>query len=308
MTEITALKKFENFEILLAPTAEIAAEAVKDGSFIATVEAEYGDICVEGSKYTLAHHGSRSNNPAPCNWVLEPVDGGKILVSHLDLDTLGGIFAIMGIKPENKKFWKAAEYIDVHGPHHIHKFEDEIVDLFNAYWAWNSTRERSKYDDLTVVTPTIFEHFEIINILLTNAPKWDLMINLGRKWAEEQQAATEAALVAENGCMRAFRSDIFTAASYFSPKLNKVIPATVNFNTKFDSITVAFENGGDEICSARKIVQKLWGPEAGGRDGIAGSPRGQKMTEEDFDNAIKAVEDAITEERKALNRFVTRHA
>ena len=38
------------------------------------------------------------------------------------------------------------------------------------------------------------------------------------------------------------------------------------------AVTVAFECGGNPSKSARAIVQGLWGPEAGGRDGIAGSP------------------------------------
>jgi len=32
----------------------------------ATVEAEYGDITVKGTKITLAHHGVNDQNPCPC--------------------------------------------------------------------------------------------------------------------------------------------------------------------------------------------------------------------------------------------------
>ena len=45
------------------PTYDIAKTITAD----ATVEAEYGNNVVEGTKVTLAHHGPRSNNPAPCN-------------------------------------------------------------------------------------------------------------------------------------------------------------------------------------------------------------------------------------------------
>lgn len=53
-------------KILLAPTYDIAKEYADHNRVDATVEAEYGDDVVEGEILTLAHHGSRSNNPAPC--------------------------------------------------------------------------------------------------------------------------------------------------------------------------------------------------------------------------------------------------
>lgn len=81
-------------QVMLAPSRELA-ENVQDVA--ATVEAEYGDYCVEGNEVTLAHHGSRSSNPAPCNTPNVPtLSGGTILVSHLDLDAIGGVLDLMG--------------------------------------------------------------------------------------------------------------------------------------------------------------------------------------------------------------------
>lgn len=54
-----------NIKILLAPSYELARPF--NNMIEATVEAEYGDKCINGKLYTLAHHGSRSANPAPCN-------------------------------------------------------------------------------------------------------------------------------------------------------------------------------------------------------------------------------------------------
>lgn len=76
----------DNFQIFLAPTAEQARDLDPD----ITVEAEYGDDCVEGKEITLAHHGSRSDNPAPCNTEVEPLERGTIVLSHIDLDAVGG--------------------------------------------------------------------------------------------------------------------------------------------------------------------------------------------------------------------------
>lgn len=53
----------EDQRVILAPSYDIA----KSINAEATVEAEYGDECLEGTMATLAHHGPRANNPAPCN-------------------------------------------------------------------------------------------------------------------------------------------------------------------------------------------------------------------------------------------------
>lgn len=101
----------EDQRVILAPSYDIAKNIKAE----ATVEAEYGDECLEGTMVTLAHHGPRSNNPAPCNTpdVPELPPFATVVVSHIDLDTLGGIYALQGRKPEDYRFWEAAEMIDV---------------------------------------------------------------------------------------------------------------------------------------------------------------------------------------------------
>ena len=121
----------EDQRVILAPSYDIAKNIKAE----ATVEAEYGDECLEGTMVTLAHHGPRSNNPAPCNTpdVPELPPFATVVVSHIDLDTLGGIYALQGRKPEDYRFWEAAEMIDVKGAHHIHELDKDIQDKLNAY-------------------------------------------------------------------------------------------------------------------------------------------------------------------------------
>ena len=47
------------------------------------------------------------------------------------------------------------------------------------------------------------------------------------------------------------------------------------------------------MLSAKNIVQELWGPEAGGHPGIAGSPRGKEMTKKDLQQLAKLVNEKI---------------
>ena len=118
-------------KIYLAPTKDLAEKMVEKFKALnldfSTVEAEYGDTCVPGSDSmggwaTLAHHGTRSGNPAPCVWTSgEEVFSKKtphaILLSHLDLDSLGGVGLVLGFyNPNEQDFWRAAAHIDVCGP------------------------------------------------------------------------------------------------------------------------------------------------------------------------------------------------
>ena len=277
----------DNFKVILCPTLESTKEFTPE----ATVEAEYGDVCIEGTKVTLAHHGSRSGNPAPCNTEVEPLEGGIILVSHLDLDSIGGIMAIAGDKIEDLEFWQAAEYIDVNGPHHVHEFSQDIQDKLNAVWAWNATQERVRYEEPTDVTSQVADNYGMLEAVLDeNHPQHNEMIEKGREWEKTTTQAVESKLVGDYKHMRVFETDgLFCSGSYYSPGMNRVVPATVVHNEKTGAITVAFADGGERL-SAKNIVQQLWGPEAGGRDGIAGSPRGQRMSPYHFEQAQYAVQ------------------
>ena len=112
-----------NIRIVLVPKYMTKEELKAIGIVpTATVEAEYGDMVIEGEVATLAHHTKKyAQNPAPCNTPNVPVleDGSTIVISHIDLDTLGGIAALLGIKPDDPEFWKVAEFLDLNGVHYI---------------------------------------------------------------------------------------------------------------------------------------------------------------------------------------------
>lgn len=148
-------------------------EALKASNPTHTVEAEFGDVVVNGSVLTLAHHGSRANNPCPCT-VKIPVNqqcehDSVIGISHFDLDALGGIMACQGIgnvvsneisQSIDAAFWYAAAYTDLHGPHRLQEAIDgienamfhseeepvrfllvSIKECLNAFWAWSEKKQ-----------------------------------------------------------------------------------------------------------------------------------------------------------------------
>lgn len=99
-------------------------EALQGLGLDATVEAEFGADCVKGRLTTLAHHGPRSGNPAPCVWKEEIPEGiESVGISHVDLDTVGGVMRLLGDSPSpdstDELFWQAAARMDVEGPHRL---------------------------------------------------------------------------------------------------------------------------------------------------------------------------------------------
>lgn len=292
----------EDQRVILAPSYDIAKNIKAE----ATVEAEYGDECLEGTMVTLTHHGPRSNNPAPCNTpdVPELPPFATVVVSHIDLDTLGGIYALQGRKPEDYRFWEAAEMIDVKGAHHIYELDKDIQDKLNAYYAYNDGQPRQRYTEAIDVTKQIDDTYNVVNAIVDiNDPEHDKLITAGKEWAQTREKEVEDQLVYENKDVRVFDTNgIFCAASYFSPNQNTICPATVTYNEKFKSITLAFEDGGKQL-NAKEIVQELWGPEAGGREGIAGSPRNVEMTKNDLAKLVNE----LTERQLKLKTEIMPH-
>jgi hypothetical protein len=285
-----------NIKILLAPSYELARPF--NNMIEATVEAEYGDKCINGKLYTLAHHGSRSANPAPCNTsAVNPIKNGTIIISHIDLDTIGGCLALMGLKPNNKPFWQAVEYIDVNGAHHIQDLSQENQDKLNAIYAWNASQNKKERAlGIINVTEDILLYKSILDIVLNkDHPQNIQLIKQGKEWAKNRTKEVEDRLLFENEHIRVFQTDdVFCSASYYSPKYNQVKDCTITLNTHFNAVTLAFEDGGKKF-NAQEIVQQLWGNEAGGRAGIAGSPRNwdldQNEINKEFNKLIKVMQD-----------------
>jgi hypothetical protein len=263
-------------------------EALKSENPSHTVEAEYGSICVEGSILTLAHHGSRSNNPAPCNAEI-PANAlladsdlfpneAVIGISHVDLDTLGGVAAILGYKPDAPLFWLVAEQVDLRGAHcletilseqeaNYHQVEEQLF----AWWAHSEQNKIWPPRDGSVadVTSEVRELISTIKLILDDDQD---LIAEGELWKQEQQALDKDSFVERIGSVVLRSSEQFVNHLYGGAD----VKAAVAFNPKNGSVTVSLANPIDGV-SCCELVQELWGPEAGGHAGIAGSPRDSEL-------------------------------
>lgn len=253
----------------------------------ATVEAEYGDRLVKGSVTTMAHHGPRAGNPAPClsnNWNSNPallVDA--IGLSHLDLDAIGGVAALLGRKPDAHTFWQLAAFVDVNGAHKLGDAGATVADLARLYawWAWNEAHKVYPPRDGSVADVTDDVHRAIAVLGLIMEDNLDLLA-AGDKFRADEAKLNEESFVGfiANGDVLLRVAPQFVNHLYATPG-GAVAKAVAAYNTLQGSVTISLADPIPGI-SCGEIVKKLWGELAGGHAGIAGSPRGSRMELKDL--------------------------
>lgn len=278
------------FLISSNPTALATA---LEGRASATVEAEYGDACVSGSVLTMAHHGPRAGQKAPCAYENGCADGVEVVgVSHFDLDTIGGCAAIMGRKGEAPSFWALAEFVDVNGAHKLGQSgaSDEDLRRLHAFWAWSEqTRVFAPRDGLVAdVTDKVIAGIEALERILADD---EATIKAGEEFKVKGAKLNADSFVEAGGGVVARVAGQFVNHLYADPE-GKAHEAVVSFNTTTGAITVSFADA-PKGKSAREIVQSLWGELAGGHAGIAGSPRDKRMGLNDLVAAAEATRVAL---------------
>ena len=292
--------------IILAPTLELATQVQPHIS----VEAEYGDNVITGSRYTAAHHGSRASNPCPC------VDGGiplaeegdVILVSHLDLDTIGGVGRALGhpvMSGRHGMFWRLAAFVDTAGPHRLQEARKwDVAPSFrierelHAYWAWGQENRGPRRDPSVIhdVTEEIERHLNVLLDIFGDAEDGELLRqgDAFRTAGETLNAESYRDYDPVTGVVTRV-SPAFTNHLYTTPE-GEVGEAVVAFNSKTKSVTLSFASP-DDPRHAAEIMRRVFGPDAGGHKGIAGSPRGVELDEETAINAVRGqlfVEQVVT--------------
>ena len=298
--------------VLLAPSADLAKQVLSEKSVALTVEAEYGSYVAEGATYTAAHHqpaGTKyagrhvasGGRPSPCNDPSIPLVGeGTILVSHVDLDTFGGCLRALGqsglFLPGHQSFWDLAEFVDVRGPHKLGESgasEEDLRRLY-AFWAWSKSPKgtpRFPRDSVTDVTAVVTEAGDVLADILHGDPRW-LVAGDALKASEDDLNRRTflrndgAVIVRIAGFSRDFANHLYAGPD------GKSAQAVACYNKENGSVTISLADPVPGV-SCRVIVQSLWGPEAGGHDGIAGSPREKDMGEVGLLAAVRALQAAL---------------
>lgn len=266
-------------KVLLSNNPDNLEAELKKYSKTATVEAEYGDRTVYGSVVTLAHHGeAHKDKLPPCVAVSSHPEVEAIGISHIDLDTVGGVLGIMGKQPQDERFWLLAGALDVNGIHRgpdqpwWHEHEEDVY----AWIAWAQNNRVFAPQDGSVkdVTDYSMTAGSILRSILEDQD--EELLQAGRDYQSKEAMTNYDSLVEFTGGVILRVSPVFTNHLYRDFEGN-LAEAVLAYNTRQGSITLSFENNSKGL-SARKIVQHLWGEEAGGHDGIAESPRGKRMS------------------------------
>jgi len=261
-----------------------------------TVEAEYGSVVVTGSIYTAAHHQPAGSPwagdhvvpggmPAPCLDENIPQLGEtmRVLVSHVDLDTVGGVLrALPGTEElfaeDFGGFWELAGFVDVNGAHRLHEAPANSMnkERLYAWWAFAKTLPRLPFNELTDVTG-MFEItcYSALRKILGCHPE---MIEAGKNFRLQEDALNRKSfLKMEDGIIfRKAEKGEFVNHLYTSPE-GTPAEGIVAFSEEFSSVTISLPLPREGV-SCRDLVQARWGALAGGHPGIAGSPRGEQMS------------------------------
>ena len=289
--------------IIISNDASALRARIEKYASTATVEAEYGDHVVAGTVATLAHHGPRAGQPCPCSMANFPDMGIEAIgISHVDLDTIGGIMALMGQKPSNgwaKDFWAAAAQVDVKGVHKIADIDlgcnpTEVMDSLNAWWAFSESVEGRVFAprDGSAAEVDLSKHFAVIRAILDeDDPEREGLVQAGRQWAAQKEALEKASYYGTVGAVLVRSSDQFVNHLYAHD--GQSYAAVVGYNTKTGAITVSVSDP-IEGFSCGEFCRSIWGAEAGGHAGIGGSPRGQQLTLDDAKAVALALAKRLT--------------
>lgn len=284
-------------KFIISSNPDNLTAALADSTRTATVEAEYGDAVVQGSILTMAHHGPRAGQKAPCAYQNGCADSVEVAgLSHFDLDTLGGCAAILGRKPEAATFWSLAEFIDLNGAHKLREgiektgASDSDVAKLYAFWAWSRDFRVFPNRDGSVsdITPNVLDGCNMLEKIMRGDEE---MLKAGATYRDaEGKLNTESFVEAKDGVVVRV-SGGFTNHLYNDPD-GTAHAAVVAYTTTTGAVTVSFADA-PKGKTAREIVQSLWGELAGGHAGIAGSPRDRRMSLADFVAAVEATRAAL---------------
>jgi hypothetical protein len=286
-----------------------------------SIEAEFGNDVVEGRHVTLAHHGNRFRNPCPCMEENHHKTTGMVIaIAHVDLDCIGGIMAVMGCKPYVPYFWRLAAAIDVRGLHRLPTIKKEMLDncvdvtfgmtlnssitrhnelncrrdleaaeeMLNAYYAFSEAHRvyapravEGDPDSLKPVdvTDAVMAHVNAVAAIL--AGDEDLLA-AGRVWLAEKEKLDEESLVKTDGGVVLRSSDKFTNILY---RQGCCVVAFTPRKGANDAVTISLADPIEGI-DCGQVVKGLWGPGAGGKDVIGGSPYDRNMTMADAEEAF----------------------
>jgi hypothetical protein len=234
-------------------------------------------------------------------------------VSHVDLDTFGGCLRTQKAYADlfsaaNQSFWNLADFVDRNGVHKLGQSGANETDLdrLHAFHAWQQANvQRTPQDEVTDITSVVHAAGDTLAQILAGC---GTLLEAGRERRAAQDKLNADTLVRADGHVLVrktafdpaqglgFCNHLYTdaeGAAYAAVATFARDEKVENGETVITaSITISLADPIPGVC-CRTIMQDLFGMKAGGQIDIAGTPRGQVMTEADLHPSVEALNAAI---------------
>lgn len=266
-------------KVLMAKDLETARRMESERIPVITVEAEYGLEVVEGQLHTMAHHipGWETAPSLQMNIKSFKFDQDDyILISHIDLDTVCGVMAAIGEYNVSEDIKAGVNYVDCNGQHHL--FDEVVSDearRFILSYIGYAQKNRAPFgaEDVTEYVSAV------ISSLRTRE-----FYEAGKAFVESRKAEAEASVVSILGSIALIEQKADSNAFGLNSEYilgGKEYDYVIVFSNKFKSVTISARKGSLDPKNMAELVRVVFGPEAGGHHGIAGSSRGKEFSIED---------------------------
>ena len=297
-------------KVLLCKDFELGKEKAKELAPCCAVECEYGDNVldesVEGIELAFYHHGKFSDEKPPClRWDVyekleKPFD--NFLITHVDLDTIFGIMWASKILKPTEIAKKIAELVAIQDLNGFHFVEAEILpklkdSLKYRFLGIGYILNKFKFEDNNELCADYSKavHKAILKIkdVIIDGVDAELKKTIDN-WLENKEK--EVLKLVKN-----HRKDLFNyfiksgsinpLAAYKLPIHDTFSKVNIVYNSETGIVTIGAynEEWAKKLFGEKGVIeplQKYFGPTAGGRVSVGGSPREKFITKEEADGFV----------------------
>ena len=187
----------------------------------------------------------------------------------------------------------SAAYVDIHGPHKLEESSasEETRDRLCLFWEWSEENPAPRPAGKEVLDVT--EHFERAEKCLQSTSDLLTVNQLlqAQSWRQEQHRQKMEYFIGAYQGVGVFlipKGKPFRFCNTYYDVTEPRLHIIVSFTEETGVITLSKESVIIPL-NCCKVLQRVLGPLAGGREGIAGSPRGEKMGLLEVQEVLKVV-------------------